>query len=42
MRDSSFGIPWIGSDAKENPVFMPAREVSIVVDMVIDVQVRWG
>jgi hypothetical protein len=44
IRDSSVGILWIGSGAKENLAFMSARarEVSIVVDMVIDVQVRWG
>jgi hypothetical protein len=41
IRDSSVGIPWIGSGAKGNPAFMSAREVSIAVDMVIDVQVRW-
>ena len=42
IRDSSVGIPWVGSGAKGNPAFMSAREVSIAVDMVIKVQVRWG
>jgi hypothetical protein len=35
MRDSSVGIPWIGSGAIGNPAFMSAREVSIAVDMVL-------
>ena len=42
IRDSSVGIPWISSGAKGNSAFMSTREVSIAVDMVIDVQVRWG
>ena len=37
IRDSSMGIPWIGSGAKGSPAFMSAREVSIAVDMVTDV-----
>ena len=37
IRDSSVGIPWIGLGAKGNPAFMSTREVSIAVDMVIDV-----
>ena len=37
IRDLRVGIPWIGSGAKGNPAFMSAREVFIVVDMVIDV-----
>ena len=37
IRDSSVGSPWIGSGMKGNPAFIFAREVSVVVDMVIDV-----
>ncbi len=42
QRDSSVEIPWISLSVKGNPAFMSAREVSIAVDMVIDMQVRWG
>jgi hypothetical protein len=37
IRDLSMGIPWIGLCEKGDPAFMSAREVSIAVDMVIDV-----
>jgi hypothetical protein len=33
IRDWRVGIPWMGSGACGNPVFMSAREVSVVVDM---------
>jgi hypothetical protein len=36
IRDCRLGIPWIGSGADGIPAFMSAREVSVVVDMVID------
>jgi hypothetical protein len=37
IRDLSVGVSWIGSGTKGNPAFMSARDVSIAVDMVIDV-----
>jgi hypothetical protein len=35
IRDWSVGIPWIGSRASGNPAVMSAREVFIIVDMMM-------
>jgi hypothetical protein len=35
IRDSSMGIPWIGSGAAGKAAFMLVREVSAVADMVM-------
>jgi hypothetical protein len=36
IRDCRLGIPWIDSGADGNLAFMSAREVFVVVDMVIN------
>jgi hypothetical protein len=41
IRDTSIGIPWIGSGAVGKASFMLAREVSIRTDMVNN-RSRWG
>ncbi len=35
IRNWRVGIPWIGSRACVNPVFMSVREVSVIVDMMM-------
>ena len=37
IRDSSVRNPWIGLGAKGNPAFTSTREVSIAIDIVLDV-----
>ncbi len=42
IKDCRLGMPWIGTGAGGNPVFMSANEVCVLVAMVMDVQARWG
>ncbi len=42
IKDCRLRMPWIGTGAGRNPVFMSANEVCVLVAMVMDVQARWG